>query len=245
MPSDTIGDALRFKARELDPTGLYYMRARYYDPALLRFISQDPSGDMSGGNAYAFVRNDPVNLSDPSGLCSPGEDSKIVFSQDDLEQWHDWRECLGGDGWRIDIDFGVETWAGRNPFAMLTAVSGAMSADGELTGIEGLGRGAQELAGGGIGTGMLTVALSLPIIPGESEALSIAKRFTPDQAALIGVAKWAKRLGGVSAADADVLRKWAEEYGVLFRGPEAHPGRAFGQYPHIHVGPIDHIPFWP
>lgn len=39
-----------------------------------------------------------------------------------------------------------------------------------------------------------------------------------------------------------ILKKWAGEYGVRFRGPEAHPGRKFGARPHIHVGPVDHIP---
>ena len=28
---------------------------------------------------------------------------------------------------------------------------------------------------------------------------------------------------------------------VPSRGPECHPGRPFGQYPHIHIGPVDHI----
>lgn len=50
-------------------TGLYYYRARYYDPLLGRFISEDPlkfgSGDF---NFYGYVLNDPVNEVDPEGL---------------------------------------------------------------------------------------------------------------------------------------------------------------------------------
>jgi hypothetical protein len=49
-------------------TGLYYDRARYLDPTLGRFISEDPLGLGGGLNAYAFVGNDPVNGWDPSGM---------------------------------------------------------------------------------------------------------------------------------------------------------------------------------
>jgi RHS repeat-associated protein len=48
-------------------TGLQYNRDRYYNPALGRFISQDPIGQGGGLNTYAYVGGDPVNLVDPSG----------------------------------------------------------------------------------------------------------------------------------------------------------------------------------
>jgi molybdopterin biosynthesis enzyme len=69
-------------------------------------------------------------------------------------------------------------------------------------------------------------------------------RFNEDQAALIDLAKQAQRTG-LSPAQADVMRQWAQEHGLLFRGPEVHPGRPFGQFPHVHIGPIDHIPVKP
>ena len=52
-----------------EPDGLYYMRARYYDPNVGRFISEDPLG-LAGGdvNLYAYVGNNPINRIDPSGL---------------------------------------------------------------------------------------------------------------------------------------------------------------------------------
>lgn len=44
--------------------------ARYYDPSIGRFISEDPIGFKgSGTNFYAYVNNDPIDLSDPFGLC--------------------------------------------------------------------------------------------------------------------------------------------------------------------------------
>ena len=58
-----------FAGREYDSeSGLYYMRARYYDPALGRWISEDPIGIAGGLNGYAYAGNDPVNGRDPSGL---------------------------------------------------------------------------------------------------------------------------------------------------------------------------------
>lgn len=63
----------KFAGREFDQeTGLYYMRARFYDPAIGRFLSEDPIGIAGGLNLYAYAGNDPVNSSDPFGLC-PGQ----------------------------------------------------------------------------------------------------------------------------------------------------------------------------
>jgi RHS repeat-associated protein len=59
-----------FTGREYDSeSGLYYYRARYYDPALGRFISKDPLGLASrAANSYIYALNSPIQLSDPLGL---------------------------------------------------------------------------------------------------------------------------------------------------------------------------------
>lgn len=58
-----------FQGREFDQeSGLYYFRARYYDPVIGRFISEDPIGFAGGLNFYRFGLNNPVNLIDPFGL---------------------------------------------------------------------------------------------------------------------------------------------------------------------------------
>jgi len=46
------------------------MRHRYYLPAIGRFISRDPIGLAGGLNLYAYANDDPVDFSDPTGLCS-------------------------------------------------------------------------------------------------------------------------------------------------------------------------------
>ena len=73
--TDTSVVRFRFAGAEYDQeTGLYYMRARYYDPALGRFLSEDPIGIDGGLNLYAYAGNDPTNRSDPSGLFGDPED---------------------------------------------------------------------------------------------------------------------------------------------------------------------------
>jgi RHS repeat-associated protein len=62
-----------FTGREWDPeSGLYYYRARYYDPKIGRFLTEDPLGLTDGINRYAYVKNNPVNRKDPSGMIAGG-----------------------------------------------------------------------------------------------------------------------------------------------------------------------------
>jgi RHS repeat-associated protein len=51
-----------------ESNGFYYMRARYYDPNVGRFISEDPIGFEGGINLYSYTANNPINFIDPSGL---------------------------------------------------------------------------------------------------------------------------------------------------------------------------------
>lgn len=51
-----------------DGTGLYYFRARYYDPAIARFVSEDPASLLGGINGYSYALGNPVSYLDPLGL---------------------------------------------------------------------------------------------------------------------------------------------------------------------------------
>jgi RHS repeat-associated protein len=68
----SVTNPFRYTGRESDSeTGLYYYRARYYDPQTGRFISEDPIRFAGGNDFYGYVWNDPVNYADPLGLCPP------------------------------------------------------------------------------------------------------------------------------------------------------------------------------
>ena len=67
-----------------DSAGLFYFEARWYNPSIGRFVSEDPMqysydpsgkggltsilGDPQSLNFYAYARDNPVNLTDPSGM---------------------------------------------------------------------------------------------------------------------------------------------------------------------------------
>jgi RHS repeat-associated protein len=52
-----------------DGTGQLYRRNRYFNPATAQFTQEDPLGLQGGMNLYGYSEGDPVNLSDPFGLC--------------------------------------------------------------------------------------------------------------------------------------------------------------------------------
>jgi RHS repeat-associated protein len=66
---ETVANPFGFTARERDAeSGLMFYRARYYDPQIGRFISEDPIGFEAGDlNLYRYVFNNPILLIDPTG----------------------------------------------------------------------------------------------------------------------------------------------------------------------------------
>jgi RHS repeat-associated protein len=145
--SETIPQPFKFVGQYgvmADPSGLYYMRARYYDPNVGRFISEDPLGlggedvnlfayvdsvgkPTTGTNLYVYASNNPINRIDPLGLqdCPPGQVPKL-----------DWNCVLTANAvgvsfiapvW-IAVPAGVTIFAAGGPFAWAgagLAMSGA------------------------------------------------------------------------------------------------------------------------
>ncbi|RJP64385.1 MAG: RHS repeat-associated core domain-containing protein [Candidatus Abyssobacteria bacterium SURF_17] len=75
---------LTYTARERHvASGLYYYRARFYDPILGRFVTQDPIGHVGGMNPYGYVKNDSLNWIDPLGLHTVHYDGYVLTVLDD------------------------------------------------------------------------------------------------------------------------------------------------------------------
>jgi RHS repeat-associated protein len=76
-----FANAVQYTGRENDGTGLYYYRARYYDPTRSRFVSEDPIG-FAGRNLYSYVRNGPLRARDPLGLIEWPLDAPMPWNDD-------------------------------------------------------------------------------------------------------------------------------------------------------------------
>jgi RHS repeat-associated protein len=108
-------NSFEFTGREFDATGLFYYRARYYNPMLGRFISEDPIGFAGGdSNLYSYVFDDPINTTDPTGEIAPWLPA-----------------CLGGAafdaGWQLasnSLSGRKSVWAGIGGAAVSGCASG-------------------------------------------------------------------------------------------------------------------------
>ena len=68
-----------------EETGLYYLRSRYYNPKLSRFINADDvealgaDGDINGYQLFNYCMNDPVNRRDEAGSWSLPNWAKVAI----------------------------------------------------------------------------------------------------------------------------------------------------------------------
>ncbi len=87
----TFNEQRKYIGQEYDAdTGLNYLNARYYNAVLGRFISEDSMfwnfdkawlADPQNQNSYAYARNNPIVLSDPSGFIPTKEEAALMANQ--------------------------------------------------------------------------------------------------------------------------------------------------------------------
>ncbi|MBN1123430.1 MAG: Hint domain-containing protein [Sedimentisphaerales bacterium] len=94
--ASALGNPYLFTGRRYDPEtrsaghpGLYYFRARYYHPDLMRFLQPDPVGYADSMNLYEYVGNNPLGFIDPYGLS----------------RWSDMWSYMRGGSWISRDDF--------------------------------------------------------------------------------------------------------------------------------------------
>ena len=91
---------LSYTGQRQDPTGLMHYQARLYDPAYQTFLTPDtiipnPTSPQDL-NRYAYVRNNPVNYSDPSGHCpSELQNVSVLCAEHDIEVHQDGFSVIG------------------------------------------------------------------------------------------------------------------------------------------------------
>ncbi|HSE42425.1 MAG TPA: RHS repeat-associated core domain-containing protein [Acidobacteriota bacterium] len=67
-----VANPFVYTARETGEASLLYYRARYYNPNIGRFVSEDPLQNVDGVSLYAYVGNDSVSFKDPTGWARSG-----------------------------------------------------------------------------------------------------------------------------------------------------------------------------
>jgi RHS repeat-associated protein len=71
-----LAAATAWRSRRIDPTGFYWLGARYYEPTSGRFLSADPMGQAASPSLYDYAGGDPVNSFDPDGRCAKGQNGQ-------------------------------------------------------------------------------------------------------------------------------------------------------------------------
>jgi RHS repeat-associated protein len=128
---------MKFTGHERDDlTGLDYMKARYSGWFQASFLIPDPANDVNprnpqSWNRYAYVRNNPMNLVDPSGMNAEEGGKKLESHQSDYE-----RSRTGGDGSRTGLD--------TNSRGLLTATVDLLGKTIQIVAYPSLGENAQK-----------------------------------------------------------------------------------------------------
>ena len=78
---ESVENSIRYAGEFYDSeAGLYYLRARYYDPVVGRFVTEDSfrgfADNPASLNLYTYCWNDPIRYRDPTGHTPEGDESE-------------------------------------------------------------------------------------------------------------------------------------------------------------------------
>ncbi|MFC5404400.1 RHS repeat-associated core domain-containing protein [Cohnella soli] len=87
--NETVSNPIRYAGYQYDKeTKLYYLNARYYDPKLARFLTEDTyrgqANDPLSLNIYSYVSNNPIKYTDPTGHVQKGDEKYNSLVQAEL-----------------------------------------------------------------------------------------------------------------------------------------------------------------
>ncbi len=166
------GSGIRFKYTGqlfMPSLALYYYKARWYSAELGRFLEPDPAGYGDGLNVYGYAGNDPINLTDPSGMVAA--EARALFGR-----ISDTASSFFGDPARRDM---IDPT--RNPMVQAAGIGLASLAAvtwGTITGNSALSQAGFEGAGSlGLSTGEgLSMAMGLALTGRSGAANGIPRR---------------------------------------------------------------------
>jgi RHS repeat-associated protein len=155
-----------YTGRPLDAeSGYYFLRNRYYDAATGTFVTPDPTGIAGGINLYSYVRNDPLNRTDPYGYEGSSFWSSLGAAMAaDAVDW-----AIGSIAGSL-VDGGSEAWtaAGLWQAAFSTPGDGPAAAEQGLQSVAGMfpgGNTAYTLMNGAIGAAVDNFFTNLSAAP--------------------------------------------------------------------------------
>ncbi|GGI45787.1 hypothetical protein GCM10008018_13870 [Paenibacillus marchantiophytorum] len=91
--TEGISNSFKYAGEQYDDeTGLYYLRARFYDPSVGRFINEDSyEGQINNPlslNLYTYVENNPLIYSDPTGHVKNSDNADLIkLTKDQSDKW--------------------------------------------------------------------------------------------------------------------------------------------------------------
>ena len=149
-------NSFAYTGRELDTTGLDFYRARYYNPSLQRFMSEDPIRLRGGSpNFYSYALNSPINKKDPLGRTTVNIGGNISLSFEGVNFFN----YTGGLVFDLSGNIAIYNTIGGGA-AVNTGLSGSLSLTGGASSgrtvcsfggpFAKVGGNVEALAGGGI-----------------------------------------------------------------------------------------------